>query len=104
MSFHLHEIAVLDQFLDLLPRQPQHVACRVLKLFLLLRIDVRPVALRKAVNENRALTSPENDDRAVAARLPLPWSRYPLLDHARAEVGIHLPRLSSRYGVKQNRV
>jgi len=35
------------------------VVCGFLELFLFLRIDIRPVALREAVSENRALSSPE---------------------------------------------
>src|SRR5437764_929372 len=77
---HLHEIAVLEQFLDLFIRQLQDVACCLLELFVLLGVDIRPLALCEPVSENRALASPEKDDGSIPARLALPWPCDPLLD------------------------
>ena len=51
---HLHKIAAFEQFVDLLLRQPQHVVRCLLKLFLLVGVDVRPVTpLRKSRKTGR---------------------------------------------------
>ena len=44
---HLHKIAVLEQFIDLLLSQTQYVARCLLELLLLIGIGVRSVALRE---------------------------------------------------------
>jgi hypothetical protein len=62
LIFHLHKIAVLEQFVNLLLGQAQHVARCLLELLLLVSIDVRAVALREDVSENRTFTPPEEDD------------------------------------------
>src|SRR6516164_3948065 len=89
LTSHLHEIAVLDQGFDLLLRQLQHVACCLLELFLFIVVDVRPLALREPVSENRF--SP-------------PWPGDPLLNDAAAEIGIHLSFFSARHRIYQNRL
>jgi len=45
-------------------------------------------ALAEAEGEDRPVSSPEQDQRAIAARLSLARSRDPLLDDAAAKVGI----------------
>src|SRR5262249_29145239 len=97
-------MAILDQLFDLLVRQSQHVACRLLELALFIGVDVRPGAFRETISENRALSPAQEDDRSVSTRLALSWARDPLLDDAAAEVGIDLSFFSARYRVHQNQV
>src|SRR5580658_5028499 len=104
MSIYLHKIAFLDQFRDLLFRQPKHVARCFFELLLFIGVDVLSLALREAVNEHRALTLLEQNDRAVAARFALPRSRDPLLDNPTAEISVQLPLFRACYRVQQNRV
>jgi hypothetical protein len=66
------------------------VARGFLELLLFIGIDIRSVALGEAVGENCAVPPAEKDNRAVPARFSLACPCDPLLDHAAAEVGIHL--------------
>ena len=89
LTFHLHKIAVLHQFFDLFLGQPQHVARRLLELLLFLGVEVRPVAFRETLGENRAVSLTEEDDRSIPTRLASSRPRDALFEHTAAEIGIH---------------
>src|SRR6188768_3583408 len=90
IGFHLHKIAFLQQFGELLLRQRQDMLRGFLELLLLVRVDVRPLALGESVHEKCLRTAPEQDDGPVAFRSSLPRSGNPLFDDLTAKVGIDL--------------
>jgi hypothetical protein len=62
-----------------------------LELLLFVGINIRSRAFGKTVDKHRALTFLKKDDGAISARFAMTRARDPLLDHAAAKVGIHLP-------------
>ncbi len=64
---------------------------------LFISVDVRPLAFRETVNENRALTVLEKNNRTVFARLTLPRPRDPLLNNLAAKVGVYLSFFRASY-------
>jgi hypothetical protein len=71
------------------------VFCSFPKLLQLIGIDVRPLALGKPVYKESLCSPPEEDDRPVAARPPLPTSGDPLLDDFATQVGVDLALASA---------
>ena len=61
-------------------------------------LDVVPLALRKAVDEERTLVLAKQHDAPEPAGLALPLPRQPLLDHAAAEVRIDEPLVRATDG------
>jgi hypothetical protein len=57
------------------------------------------LSFREPVSEDSALTSAEQDYRAVAARLAAARPRDPLLNDAAAQIGIHLVPVGACFGV-----
>lgn len=67
-------------------------------------VDVLPLALGKAVEEERPILRSIGRDHAKPARSPLPWSRDTLLDEATTQIGADKPTLGSFDRLLQTRV
>ena len=67
-------------------------------------VDVLPLALGKAVEEERPILRSIGHDHAKPARSPLPWSRNTLFDEATTQIGVDKPTLGSLDRLFQTRV
>jgi hypothetical protein len=73
----------------------QHLVCELTEGIQLVPPNVVAAAFGKAVDEERPLAAPEQNDAAKAARSALPLPGNALLDDPATEVGVDQPPLSA---------
>jgi hypothetical protein len=88
----------------MLLRQGQDRLRGILELFYLTVIDVRPLAFRESIHEERLGTATEQDDGPVAFRSALSWPGDPLLDDLTAKVRVDLPVFGPGNSLPQGRI
>jgi len=98
IAFDLLKLALADQDIQLRVGETQDELGHLPELLILPLADIGSIAFGKSIHEKRPLSFAEQDDRSIALGLSLPRPGNSLLDHAPAQVGIHLPALDSPNG------